>query len=370
VGDRQAVPHRDTGLLTVFVGVGSVAVAATGVEAVGDRDWALQGFEWPGAFGIAALLASLAAWVLATRRASVLGGAGRSGVGEVPAAARERTRFGLPTDSELERPGLRWLVSLRRTISISLRRRQLCIVRYRDGISACRYPNGMVIPVAWPRTPERLEADAAVFLRSYRPRPGDVVVDAGAGIGEEVLVFAELVGRRGKVVAIEAHPASFERLATLCRLNRLENVTCVHAALLDEPGTALVTDEKQALKNSVVTDDGVIRVSAETLDSVVGRLGIERVDLLKMNIEGAELRALAGFADGLSRTANVAIACHDRRADRGESDVFRTKAAVRALLASHGLEPIEVGPTENPWDQDYVYGRAPAVGEFSAEQGG
>ena len=269
------------------------------------------------------------------------------------------TRFHLPTDSALDRPGLRWFVSLRRTVSISLRRKQLCLVRYRNGVASCRYPGGMVIPFSMPRTPEQLEEHtSATFFRDYRPEPGDVVVEAGAGIGDEVLVLANLVGSRGRVISIEAHPTLFERLVSLCRLNRLKHVTCVHAALLDEPGTALITDAKQSIKNGVVTGEGTIPVPADTLDRLLARLGVERVDFLKMNIEGAELRALAGFSSGLERTEHVAVACHDRRAEKGEASAFRTKAAVRSLLESRGFKVNDGLEERNPWDRDYLYARA------------
>jgi FkbM family methyltransferase len=271
------------------------------------------------------------------------------------------TRFHLPPDSTLDRRGLRWFVSLRRTVSISLRRREPCLVRYRDGVPSCRYPGGFVIPFTMPRTPEQLEADTAqTFFRSYTPREGDVVVEAGAGIGTEVLVLARLVGPKGRVISVEAHPASFERLASLCRLNRLRNVTPIHAALLDEPGTALITDDTQSVKNSVVSGDGSIPVSAETLDHLLSRLEVERIDFLKMNIEGAELNALEGFRDGLARTVHMAVACHDHRADKGESSAFRTKSAVRQLLESYGfLVETGTGDDASPWLRDYLYAKAP-----------
>ena len=91
----------------------------------------------------------------------------------------------LPPDRLLDRRGLRWFVSLRRSVMISLAQRRVCIVRRRNGIDSIRYRNGMIVPFSMLRTPEQLEDRAAIFLRAYRPKPGDIVVDAGAGIGDE-----------------------------------------------------------------------------------------------------------------------------------------------------------------------------------------
>jgi FkbM family methyltransferase len=264
----------------------------------------------------------------------------------------------LPSDRVLNRRGLRWFVSLRRTLMMSLAQRRLCIVRRRQGIESLRYSNGMILPLSRLRTPERVDEEAEIFLRAYRPKPGDVIVDAGAGFGDELLVFAWLVGRKGHVIEIEAHPASFERLFTLCRLNHLRQVTCVQAALLDAPGTVYITDLPQTFANSVVTGDGTLPVPAVTLDDLLGRLEVPWVDFLKMNIEGAELRALRGFGTGLRRTRHLAIACHDFRADEGESDVFRTRDAVTSLLQSHGFEILDVLRGTDPWERDYVYARS------------
>jgi FkbM family methyltransferase len=349
VGDHPLPVERKRGLFfALLAGIGSVAASSLAVEVLTDRDWTLSGLEWPETFLLAGVVVSVFAWVFVpAARRPLFGGS--------PRAEGARTRFHLPPDSALEHAGLRWFVSVRRTVSISLRRRELCLARYRDGIASCRYGNGMVLPFSMPRTPEQLEEHAATFFRAYRPRAEDVIVDAGAGIGDEVLVFARLVGRRGRVISIEAHPASFERLAALCRLNRLKNVTCIHAALLDASGTAQITDQKQAIKNSVVTPEGTIPVPAQTLDRLLTELGVRDVDFLKLNIEGAELRALLGFTHGLRRTRHLAVACHDRRAESGESDVYRTKKAVRALLESHGLSVRDGATDQNPWDRDYLY---------------
>lgn len=197
---------------------------------------------------------------------------------------------------------------------------------------------------------------SASWLSAYRPAFGDVVVDAGAGAGTETFVLSQLVGPTGKVIAFEPHPELFARLERLCTLSRLTNVTLFDIALGDEPTTALI-DDLETGAASIVGGTGSLEVRVDALDRILGELGVERVDLLKMNIEGAETRALAGFRQGLAATANIVVACHDFLADKGGPDAFRTKAAVRSTLQSQGFVVTD-GPTDaDPWDRDRLYGR-------------
>ncbi len=125
------------------------------------------------------------------------------------------------------------------------------------------------------------------FCWGYEPRAGDVVMEVGAGVGEEALTFSRAVGDRGKVVCIEAHPRTFRCLEKLVRYNRLQNVIPVHMAVT-EPGCSVATigNNGKYLANRL----GVTGVSvpASTLDQIHQQLGLGRIHFLKMNIEGSE----------------------------------------------------------------------------------
>jgi hypothetical protein len=69
-------------------------------------------------------------------------------------------------------------------------------------------------------------------------------------------------------------------------------------------------------------------------------MGIERIDFLKMNIEGAERFALPGCREALGRARFACVAAHDFRAARGEGEEFRTLAFVREFLTGCGFELI------------------------------
>jgi FkbM family methyltransferase len=176
------------------------------------------------------------------------------------------------------------------------------------------------------------------FMYSYRVLPGDVVIDCGAFTGWETLLFSKQVGPTGRVIAIEAHPVSFACLTEMCRRNHLTNVVPLHCAVSDTGGTAYILDSNSCQANSIVAGGEGIAVPTRTIDEITKELGIERIDLIKMNIEGAETAALRGAPETLRITRHVAVSCHDFLADEGGPARLRTKADVRSLLEEIGFK--------------------------------
>ncbi|MFN0154043.1 MAG: FkbM family methyltransferase [Gaiella sp.] len=224
----------------------------------------------------------------------------------------------------------------------------------RNGVLTYRYPGG-IYTVRGMGTPAELESQTRdLFLWDYTPAEGDVVVDCGAGSGTEALVLASVVGEVGQVVAIEAHPASFAKLELVRRLNRLRNVSPVHAAVTDTLGVVRISDLPNDQANSIVGVHGRsgVDVPAERLDHLLPKLGIERIDLLKMNIEGAELRALQGLGEYIHRVRHIVVACHDFAAARGEE--MLSLEPVRAFLEGAGFE-VRRRADERYWVAHYLY---------------
>jgi len=167
-----------------------------------------------------------------------------------------------------------------------------------------------------------------------------------------------MVGSAGRVYSIEAHPATFLCLEATVRLNRLSNVVFDQLAIADQAGEVAMEDQSNAhISNAMVPgSSGSLKVEAMTLDTYVERAGIDRIDLLKMNIEGAEVAALQGGASALERTRNVVVSCHDFKADRTGNGFFRTKETVRHRLTEAGFELLERADDPRPWVRDTVYG--------------
>jgi len=135
--------------------------------------------------------------------------------------------------------------------------------------------------------------------------PGGTLVDAGANWGYFTLVGARLVGAGGRVVAIEPDPRHFERLRTNTAMNRLANVTALPLAAGSQEGVAMLTGYAEAADNRGVSRiaDGAsgahrYAVRCATIDALTSES--RRVDVVKIDVEGAEPDVLAGMREGLA----------------------------------------------------------------------
>lgn len=192
------------------------------------------------------------------------------------------------------------------------------------------------------------------WFRRYRPLLGDVVLDIGAGRGEDTCVFSEAVGPSGMVVAIEAHPQTFVILDNSVHLNQLPNVHLEHCAVSDHAGTCFITEESEELWQcaSLQRIGGAgTPVPAKRIDDLPQLAGVRQVAFLKMNIEGAEVDALQGASETLGKTWSVCVCCHDFLGEQ-----TRTKSAVQKLLAGHGFHLSYAPPGSPPYERDFVYG--------------
>jgi FkbM family methyltransferase len=203
---------------------------------------------------------------------------------------------------------------------------------------------------------EVVNAVLGYWAWDYTPVPGDTVIDVGAGIGEDTVVFSRIVGPEGLVVAIEAHPETFECLRRTIEGSRLTNVTAINCAIADRDGEMPISTGPNHVMNTVLGGEGTVKVPARTLDSLADELGIGEVALLKMNIEGAEKLAVQGFDRLARRVRHAAISCHDFVATHfGGADYYYTKDQVRAALEARGFAIRERPDAAVSWVRDYLY---------------
>jgi FkbM family methyltransferase len=155
------------------------------------------------------------------------------------------------------------------------------------------------------------------ILKLFCPKEGDIVVDVGAHIGKYSIIASKMVGSKGKVIAIEAHPDNCDILKQNITLNKLSNVIVLNCAAhstetlvkLYEPGQ----EDGFTIYNTIMTDrpslntQRYIEVKANTLDSLLLEKGIKQVNWIKIDVEGAEFEVLRGATTILSSSIDISL---------------------------------------------------------------
>jgi FkbM family methyltransferase len=149
------------------------------------------------------------------------------------------------------------------------------------------------------------EPQETLLLKSLLS-PGDTFVDVGAHWGYFSFLAAQRVGSGGRVLSIEADPRIFETLARNVELNGLSWVKVSHFAVGAGEGEVLLSGYSETQDNwgtsKVVNSaqgEEIFHVPSRALDSFLDEAGIGQVQLVKMDIEGAEVFALEGMTQGM-----------------------------------------------------------------------
>jgi FkbM family methyltransferase len=140
--------------------------------------------------------------------------------------------------------------------------------------------------------------------------PGMTFVDVGACYGVYTLVAAKLVGANGRVIAFEPAARSYDVLQENIKLNGLANVRPYRVALSDRIGVSSLYHHPDPGSNSLGMRQGILgapeEVETNTLDSVLGSGRSGRVDMMKVDVEGAEELVFRGARE-IFTTSHPAI---------------------------------------------------------------
>jgi FkbM family methyltransferase len=130
-------------------------------------------------------------------------------------------------------------------------------------------------------------------------KEGMTFVDIGPNVGYYTLLGASCVGISGKVVALEPDPEVLAILRRNIEINMLGNVQLVYGAASEACGRAkLGRARSSSYSTGLYCQDAVdwIEVPRYSLDAVINELGIGAVDLVKLDVEGAELEVIEGMS--------------------------------------------------------------------------
>ncbi|MBV8660048.1 MAG: FkbM family methyltransferase [Burkholderiales bacterium] len=210
-----------------------------------------------------------------------------------------------------------------------------------------------------------LEVDTALqLLMTRRQNYGDGVValDCGANIGVHTIEWAQLMHGWGNVIAIEAQERVFYSLAGNIAINNCFNARAIWGAVGANSGTLGVPTPdyfkpssygslELRKKDSTEFIGQDIDYSSEHLQEVrmltIDALKLERLDFLKIDIEGMEMEALAGCAETIART-KPQILIENLKTNAEELNSFLLQHQYRLYplgmntLATHESDPVTV----------------------------
>lgn len=154
---------------------------------------------------------------------------------------------------------------------------------------------------------------------------GETFVDVGANVGYYSLKIAKEYSSKGvTIIAIEAHPGNYKALGKNIELNDFKCIVAINKAVSDHKGIVTLYDrvdtknrirsEMYSLSNAflhesnvALPEGGSLEIESDTLDNILRE---QRVDVLKVDIEGAEVSALEGATHTLKKLRKIIVEVH------------------------------------------------------------
>jgi len=182
-------------------------------------------------------------------------------------------------------------------------------------------------------------------------KPGMVMLDIGAYVGQFTLVASRVAGDQLKILAIEPTPAVYKQLCRNVAANRCSGVTCIQRALSDKPGSArfyFYPDSYDQNSLRPLSDESArfIDVEVETIDSLSEQHRLSRIDLIKVDVEGNELAVLKGARRVLAEKKPALIV----EVSRHQHSYGYCGIELNAFLRDIGYDVFRIGPeSETPY---------------------
>lgn len=183
-------------------------------------------------------------------------------------------------------------------------------------------------------------------------RPGAVFYDIGANVGYYTLLASRLVGTGGRVVSFEPIVNNRARLQANLNLNGVSNVTVVEAGLSDHAQILTASfPRSETGMASIRTVAGAThseQIRLERGDDLASALGLPPPDVIKIDVEGAEFKALSGMPRLLGSASAVLVEVTPPYLEELGASATR----LRDLLADHGFTEHQVVSRIRCWLDD------------------
>jgi len=150
----------------------------------------------------------------------------------------------------------------------------------------------------------------------FIPTDGETVFDIGANIGVYTIRQAKRM-KNGRIFCFEPNPYAYSRLQKNLQANHLQNVISFDTALYSQKcrlplNFDLNATGRSELNNGAGKYSSTLSVQTTTMDNMVEAYNIEKIDLVKIDVEGSEFEVLKGANKGLRNTDKIVMECHSK----------------------------------------------------------
>jgi len=165
------------------------------------------------------------------------------------------------------------------------------------------------------------ESDPVKHGKYYDLRKGSTIVECGAYIGYYAMRAAEIVGKHGRVVAIEPVKENLRLLSMNVEKNSFQNITIVPKGVWKEKtvqNILMIEKQRASLISEVIGPcNNSIEIECDTIDNILQSLDlIDQIDFIRIQINGAEIEALRGMVHTLNYSPKLLIAASHLRDGR------------------------------------------------------
>ena len=198
-------------------------------------------------------------------------------------------------------------------------------------------------------------------------KPDMHIVEVGANVGYYTLIEAEIIGEGGRVYAIEPVPENYFFLQRNVNLNKYGNVSFFNFAISDQSGHHDFITTKQSNWGSMVNHDsddksswvkerlstiqsGTLKVETITFDEFIKVNNIEKINLVRMDIEGFEIQAIKGMKETIKKMKPpfyILMEVHNNVF----KDPIKSLGPTFKFLAENNMQPLKIIAKEKTFDK-------------------
>lgn len=173
------------------------------------------------------------------------------------------------------------------------------------------------------------------YLRNYEIKEGNCIIDGGAYIGAFSIYIAKLLENNIKIIAFEPDKFNFDKLLKNIELNNIKNIIAINKGIWNK--NEILKFDNRSNKGSIMVECANDEIKGEImnygfikLDDELEKLNINKVDFIKMDVEGAEIEAIEG-CENILKNNNVSLAIASYHIRNGEETYKKLESILNNL---------------------------------------